>query len=90
MVALDETLAVENGTVTHQRRGIVEQDNINLVGTQGTRCIACDIELKTEPILRIQAGLVPDGNITWSPIARTESSHPRAPPKWSATFGLKG
>ncbi len=34
MLTLNEALTLANGTVPHQRRGVVEQDEIDLVGAQ--------------------------------------------------------
>jgi hypothetical protein len=36
LVALDETLTLANCAVPHQRRGVVQHDDIDLVGPQST------------------------------------------------------
>lgn len=63
MVPLNEALALANCTVPHERRSMVEQNEIDLVGAQGPSYVAGKIQLKIKTITRIKLGVVPNRDV---------------------------
>gem|GEM_PF-4898802 len=63
MVALDQAFAIADGTLPHQRRSVIEQHNIHLVGAQDTTGIAGETQLKVEAVARVEARVMPDRDI---------------------------